>query len=177
MLSASERVEQNAAILVLADTSSLWVAANIREREWQAIELTEGQALRVTTPAFPDREFEAAVHYIGREVDRQTNAVPLIANIGNRSGMLRPGQFVRVDLPIGEQRTALAVPQTAIVHHDGVSFVFVAEGEASFRPVEVQTGIQSDGWIEVQSGLALGDPIVTGGAFYLKSELLLEAEE
>jgi cobalt-zinc-cadmium efflux system membrane fusion protein len=54
--------------------------------------------------------------------------------------------------------------------------VFVPDGPEQFRRVDVTTGIESGDDIEVISGLAVGQQVVSHGAFVLKSELLLEKE-
>jgi cobalt-zinc-cadmium efflux system membrane fusion protein len=73
-------------------------------------------------------------------------------------------------------REALAVPVSAVMRHEGKSFVFVPDGPEQFRRVDVTTGIESGDDIEVISGLAVGQQVVSHGAFVLKSELLLEKE-
>ena len=125
----------------------------------------------------PGREFPASVYYIGREVSTQTNAVPLVATISNADGLLRPGLFVRVLLPLAESREVLAVPESAICEHDSKSFVFVTKGERTFQQVVIEKGVQEDHWVEVKSGLTGTESVVDHGAFALKSELLLEREE
>ncbi|MFO1096062.1 MAG: efflux RND transporter periplasmic adaptor subunit [Planctomycetaceae bacterium] len=175
--SVSERVAPRDSLFTLADTSTLWVAADIREAEWQALALKEGQMMTVRAPALPGRRLEAAVYYIGREVDPRTNSVPLVATIDNADGLLRPGQFVRIEVPLGPARDALAVPAAAVVEHDGQPFVFSPEPGDHFRRVNVQTGETIDDWTEITSGLKEGAAIVTHGAFALKSELLLVGEE
>jgi len=52
----------------------------------------------------------------------------------------------------------------------------VPEGEGAYRRVPIDTGITSDEFIEVKSGLEAGQQVVARGAFLLKSELLLEDE-
>ena len=175
--STTERVQLGDTLFILADTTSLWVAADLREREWPALELAAGDAIGVTSPALPNVELKACVYYVGREVDPLTNAVPLMATIDNRDGRLRPGMFVRVTLPVGEPREVLAVRESALCEHEGVRFVFVAIGDDAFQRVDVVTGQTDGGWVEVVSGLSDGQPVVTSGAFHLKSELLLEGEE
>ncbi len=91
--SKSERVAQNDTLYVLADTSRLWVTANIREREWPALNLTTGQTLSVTAPAMPGVDMTATIYYVGREVSPLTNAAPLVATIDNADGRLRPGSL------------------------------------------------------------------------------------
>lgn len=173
----SERVAQGDSLFVLADTSRLWVAADVREREWDALKLSQGAELTLYCPAMPDRPLTARLLYLGREVLPKTNAVPLVATLENADGLLRPGQFVQVRLPLGEARQVLAVPESAIVEHDGQPFVFRREAAGRFRRADVKLGRTSENWTEIISGLVQNDPVVVRGAFYLKSELLLEGEE
>lgn len=174
--SSSERVDLGDSLCVLADTSQLWVAADIRERDWGALRLQTGQAIQLTTPGQPDAILNAKVYFVGRQVDGSSNAVPLIATLENSDGMLRPGQFVRVALPVAEPREVVCVPSAAVLRHDATTFVFVAEQPDQFRQVIVNTGMASNGWTEV-TGVEPGTSVVSTGGFYLKSELLLEGEE
>ncbi|MCA9026869.1 MAG: efflux RND transporter periplasmic adaptor subunit [Planctomycetaceae bacterium] len=173
----SERINQGDSLFILADTTSLYVAADIRENDWPAVSLQPQQEIVVTVPAIPDREFTASVLYIGREVTAETNAVPLVATIDNSEGLLRPGMFVRVVVPMGSARQALAVKPESILMHNDHDFVFVALDQNKYQRIDVTTGIDSDQWVEITGGLEPGQEVVEDGAFLLKSELLLEGEE
>ena len=173
----SERVQLGDTLFILADTTRLWVAADLREGEWAAMGMQANESVIVTTPAISGREFDAAVYYIGREVSPETNSVPLVATINTSDGHLRPGLFVRVQLPLGESREVWAVPESAISEHESKSFVFVDEGERTYRQVFIQRGTHEGPWVEVTSGLSGGENVVDQGVFVLKSELLLEREE
>ncbi len=175
--SESERVKQGDELFILADTQTLWVRADIRERDWRAVALNPGQRLTVTVPALPDASFDATLHYVGREVSTESNAVPLVAVVENAKGLLRPGLFAHVALPLTEEREVLAVPSQSVVEHEGQKFVFVMESEDRFRRVDVTIGEATDDWVEIRKGLKNGEKVIAHGAFLLKSELLLEAEE
>jgi cobalt-zinc-cadmium efflux system membrane fusion protein len=174
---AGERVQAGDKLFVVADTSKLWVRAQIHERQWTAVDLAEGQAVGVTLPGADVHHAEARVHHVGATVEAESRSVPLVAEIDNVDAHFKPGMFVWVDLPQGEVREAIAVPVSAVMRHEGRAFVFVPEGEGRFRRREVQTGIEGGGFLEVKSGLKAGEQVVSRGAFILKSELLLEAEE
>jgi len=109
-------------------------------------------------------------------VNPSTNAVPLVAIIDNSEGLLRPGMFVKVALPVGSPRESLSVRPESILHQDDREFVFLALSDNTFEPVDISTGLVSDDWIEVKNGLKEGQLVVQHGAFLLKSELLLEGE-
>lgn len=172
-----ERVTRGDSIVVLANTDSLYVAASIRESDWSAVSLDSGTPVSVLVPALDDRVFEARIRYFGREVQADTNSVPLVAIIENGEGLLRPGMFVRVTIPVGSAREALSVKPESVVQHENQSFVFVDENGGTFKRIDVSTGQSSDDWVEVTQGLQPGQLVVTRGAFLLKSELLLQGEQ
>jgi len=175
--SPGERVAAGDGLLTLADTSTLWVAADLRERDWKALVLKTGDEILVETATPETHSLSALVHFVGREVDPATNAIPLVAVIDNSDGRLRPGMFVRVTVPLTESREVLAVPESAVLEHDHQTFVFSPVAEDEFRRVNIITGLRVDDMVEVVSGLNIGERVVSSGGFYLKSEMLLKGEE
>ena len=171
-----ERVSRNDSLVELANTDTLCVAASIRDGDWSALELRPGTKVTVSITALDDREFEAEVRYVGRTMQSESNAVPLVAAIQNKEGLLRPGMYARVTVPIGESRRILTVAADSIMRHETREFVFLDLSGGSFQRVFVSTRTVSDKWIEVIEGLSAGQLVVTDGAFLLKSELLLHGE-
>lgn len=172
-----ERVRQGDDLMLVADTSHLYVMADIREKDWAAVQVQPGDMVAVQSPALVGRSLRAKVSYMGRSVVLESRAVPLVAEIDNPDGLLRPGMFVRVALPEAQSREVLAVPESAVVSHEGHVMVFVAVGEREFVAREIKTGVTEGATVEVVSGLKAGERVVTDGAFVLKSELVLEPEE
>jgi multidrug efflux pump subunit AcrA (membrane-fusion protein) len=67
-----------------------------------------------------------------------------------------------------EARSALTVPQEAVVFRDGRPAVFVLpEGAERVALRAIRTGERRDGMVEVTEGLAAGDRVVAGGAGFL----------
>jgi Cu(I)/Ag(I) efflux system membrane fusion protein len=79
---------------------------------------------------------------------------------------------VSVHVDRGER---LVVPQSAVLYAGDRSFVFRALGEGRFRPQAVKVGIRSGERLEILSGLASGDEIVTSATFLIASESRLRA--
>ncbi len=175
-IARGERARVGDRLFVVADTSMLWVRAQIHERQWTAIEVSEGQPVRVVVPGADVHEATAVVNHVGATVEAESRSVPLVAELKNTDAHYKPGMFVWVDLPQGEVREALAVPTSAIMRHEGKSFAFVPAGTDRFRRVGVTTGIESGDFVEVTRGLTVGQEVVSRGAFVLKSELLLEKD-
>ena len=172
----SQRISAGTSLYVVANTSSLQIEADLRERDWQALTLTEGQKLRVKVPALNDREFTGSVDYVGRAVSPETQAVPLVGVLPNPQKLLKPGMFVWVSVPLGETQESLAVPPSALMTHEGKKFVFVEEKPRVFRRVDVTTGMETQQWVAITRGLQPNQRVVARGAFLLKSELLLEPD-
>ena len=175
-IARGERARVGDRLFVVADTSVLWVRAQIHERQWTAVEVSEGQSLRVVVPGADVHETTAVVNHVGATVEADSRSVALVAELTNNDAHYKPGMFVWVDLPQGDLREVLAVPTSAVMRHEGKSFVFVPDGPERFRRVGVTTGIESGDFVEVTRGLAVGQQVVSRGAFVLKSELLLEKE-
>ena len=176
LLAETERVSPGDGLLILADTRNLWIKAQLRESQWSGLTLQPGDVLSVASPAFGSERLDASVYFVGREVDQTTNAIPVVATITN-DGRLRPGLFVNVELPLGEKNDCLAVSESAIATHESLSFVFIPLAENRFQRREVEIGERAGGWVEIKAGLTVDESVVIDGVFYLKSELLLEAED
>ena len=171
-----ERVEPGKRMFVVADTSTLWVRALVHERQWTAVEVADGQTVKVTVPGASVHETTAKINHVGATVEAESRSVPLVAELDNDDAHYKPGMFVWVDLPQGQLREAIAVPAAAVMRHEGKAFVFVPDGEGRFRRRDIETGIETDTLVEVTRGLAEGEEVVSRGAFLLKSRLLLEKE-
>jgi Membrane-fusion protein len=166
-------------LFVVADTSVMWVSAEIHERDWPALKTLEdpGASIDVQVPALGEDWLQAGVRFVGGSVDPTTRSVPLIAQIDNAAGRLKPGMFVWAEVPMDVPHQGLVAPITAVMRHEQQPFVFVSLGKDSFRRVDVQLGLENRSNVEILAGLQAGDRVVDRGAFYLKSELLLEREK
>jgi Cu(I)/Ag(I) efflux system membrane fusion protein len=82
--------------------------------------------------------------------------------------------FVDVALDAAS-REALVVPSEAIIRTGARAVVILADGSGNFRPVDVELGLEADGYSEVVSGVVAGQSIVISGQFLLDSEASLRA--
>lgn len=172
----ASRVAIGKPLFTIADTSTLWVSAEIHERDWRALDVAVGSRVTVRVPALDNAEFPVEVRFLGSHVTPETRALPLVAELKNPHGKFRPGLFVWVDVPLENERSALVVPPGAIMRHENRPFVFVPIDATTFRRVDVQTGLEMRDGIEILAGLTAGQRVVSHGSFFLKSELLLERE-
>lgn len=126
-------------------------------------QLKNGQGVGITVDAFPGEEFRGAVTAIDPVIDPNSRSAKLRAQIPNRDGRLRPGQFARLQLDTGGNATdALLVPEQALMQDGSQRYVWtIVDGKA--RKVIVKTGVRVPGAIQVVAGLKAGDQVITAG--------------
>src|SRR5678815_3596452 len=103
------------------------------------------------------------VSVVGRGVSAETGTLPIQATFPNPGGVLRPGQFGRVRLPITTKKNAIVIPQRAVQELQGTYNVFVVgrDSVAEIREIKLANRTGSD-WV-VSKGLEPADRIVVEG--------------
>jgi Cu(I)/Ag(I) efflux system membrane fusion protein len=69
------------------------------------------------------------------------------------------------------------VPSEAVIRTGQRVVVMVAEADGAFRPVEVETGLETAGKTEIRRGLQAGQKVVLSGQFLIDSEASLKGIE
>jgi membrane fusion protein (multidrug efflux system) len=98
---------------------------------------------------------------------KETGTFLVRAELPNKDGTLRPGQFVRVRLTGASWANAIQLPQRAVMQGPQGNFVWVVDDEskAQFRPVTVGP-LNDDQWL-IAEGLQAGDRVVVDGGLKL----------
>ena len=132
----------------------------------------EGLSLEAQSSAFPGRVFSAEVRTIGSRIDENTRAATIRAHIDNPDSVLRPGMLMTVQMTTAT-RKALMVPETAIMQRSAQVFVYAisgtGEGAEFAEMVQLRVGARRDGFIEVLSGLAAGERVITDGVIKVRN--------
>ena len=80
---------------------------------------------------------------------------------------MRPGAFVRVQIDVAKNKEAILVPTNCIIPETRFKKIAVVKnGEVYMRTVE--TGYRGESFVEITSGLNLGDTFAVSGILYLK---------
>jgi RND family efflux transporter MFP subunit len=149
-------------VLVVSDISKVKVNAYIPENQLHLIKT--GQTAHVLVSALGET-FAGKVIEVGGAADATTRAFTVKIELPNPGQLIRPGMIAEVSLPSSTQQQVLAIPLSAILHMPGgQACVFVADREKgqAFRR-NVSLGSLYGDKVEIVSGLAAGETIVTGG--------------
>ncbi len=165
------------ALLVLADTSTLWVLADAPEARLG--EVVVGAPAWVSIGFLSGDRLETRVGFISPMVDPTTRTAQLRLDItaGNAGALrLRPGMFAQAEItaaaPAG-QEAVVAVPEEAVQTVEGAPAVFVpVDGEPNtYAKRAVTVGKSVGGMVPILSGLAEGESYIATGSFILKADL------
>jgi len=166
---AGQMMKPGERIYRLADLSSVWVQAEIYEKDLPFVQ--SGQPALVRTSYGAERTFDGKVDLLLPQVQEQTRTATARIVLNNADGFLRPGMFVDVRFSAQLASDAVLVPDMAVLRSGERNTVFVALDGGFFEPREVKLGARSDGNnYEVVSGLRSGERVVTSGQFMLDSE-------
>lgn len=163
-VSTGSLITPGTVITTLDDLSSVYVDFPVPET--QLAQVGRGQQLAATAAAYPGRTFDGVVATLDARLDPTTRAVTVRGRFRNTDLALKPGMLMRVLLSRAE-RTALRIPEIAVVQLGSDSYVFrVVNGVA--ERADVKPGTRSDGQVEILDGLNAGDTIVVDGTGKLK---------
>lgn len=157
-----------ASAFIITDPRSVYLIAQVPESASAQVHL--GDAVSVTTPAYPGRTFAARINNIGAALDPATHRLPVRATIGNPDGALKPQMFASFIIRDNGHRNGgigAAIPASAVIHEGDGARVWVAGPGRVLRARSVQLGSTSGGFVEVMQGLRPGERIVTSGAIFV----------
>lgn len=150
-------------IVSLDDVSVIRVDFSVPDRYLSTLRI--GLPINARPDALPGETFRGKVAQIDTRIDPATRAIKARAEFSNADGRLKPGMLVKVAIDQGV-RQSVAVPEAAVQFEGNQASVYrIAKGPKGLiaRRTDVDTGITTDGFIEIRSGLKKGDKIVADG--------------
>jgi RND family efflux transporter MFP subunit len=152
----------------IVDTRILELTMTAPSSEMGAIRI--GQPLHFSTDAFPGKNFVGKVMFINPVVNEADRSIKVVAEVENWQDQLKGGLFVQGRILTGKRTGVLKIPRAALLSWDVAgkkAEVFGVEQNVAQRR-EVRTGVTFGDQVEVTSGLAAGDRVISRGGFNVK---------
>ena len=140
----------------------LRVRAEARRRGLTPTELTQ-LPIQVGLQTENGYPHQGNLDYASPTLNQSTGTLVVRGVIPNPDRVLLPGYFVRVRVPIDEQKDALLVPDTALGSDQGGRYVLVVNGENVVEQRKVEVGPVVGEMTVIESGLKADDRVVTAG--------------
>ena len=171
-VASGEVVEPDRELFTIADLSTVWVLADVYEKDLSRLPRSGDVDIRVD--AYPDRVFSGALTYVSDVIDPKTRTAKVRCVVANSDGLLKLDFFAAVIIPTNERHQSVVVPVAAVQQIDNQPVVFVRKSAAQFERRKVTVGQTAGGIIEILEGVHANEEVVGDGSFYLKTALLRE---
>lgn len=159
-----QRVEAATALLRVAQTDTLWLDIQIPVTE--SANWRPGTQLKIQGKGLAARLLSA-----GSTVSAGSQTVMLRAVVEGKTGQVRPGEFVTVELPIATTQASWDVPLSAVAHDGNQAYLFVRTADGfEARPVKVTASAGQR--VRVHGPVKAGEQVAHSGVVALKGAWL-----
>ncbi len=155
------------------------IHADLMVFEKDVYQVKKGQKVSFTVQSIPDGRLTGKIYSVGKQFEQNPKAVHVHAEIDQKEGFLIQGMYINGNIYTSEKEV-LVLPETAIVEDEGLTYMFSAvkhqengETEWEFTPIEIKTGLETEGWVEVKllEPLPNGTKVAWNNAYSLIAEM------
>tara|TARA_R110001599_G_scaffold1889_1_gene9507 strand:- start:39523 stop:40734 length:1212 start_codon:yes stop_codon:yes gene_type:complete len=132
------------------------IHADLMVFEKDVYQVKKGQKVSFTVQSVPNGRLTGKIYSVGKQFEQNPKAVHVHAEIDQKEGYLIPGMYINGNIYTTDKEV-FALPESAIIEDEGKTYMFSAEehqenGETEweFTPIEIKTGLEKDGWVEVK---------------------------
>ncbi|MHA4845168.1 efflux RND transporter periplasmic adaptor subunit [Flavitalea antarctica] len=161
-------VSEGTPLIKSAGLKQVWVEAQVYTNE-----TNYNSSFQVYFETSPDEIYSGRLVFHNPRIEEGRKIQLLRIKVNNTKNKLIPGMMVYVN-PTKNQHSVLSVPKTAVLL-EKMKTVWVQKNETTFEQRMVKTGIENKYFIEILSGIKLGEIIVTSGAYLISSEFILKS--
>ncbi|SED59736.1 membrane fusion protein, Cu(I)/Ag(I) efflux system [Tenacibaculum sp. MAR_2010_89] len=179
LVEQGDYTKQGQPLLKIANLNTVW--ANFDVYENQVSNFKVGQAIAISTNAYPNEVFNAKISFINPVLNPQTRTVTVRAVLNNQKELFKPEMFVtgKVDATVKETKAQLLIPASAVLWTGKRSIVYVKPDTNNpiFEMREIVLGNKLGDNYEVKNGLQSGDEVVTNGVFTIDASAQLQGKK
>ncbi len=159
-------IEAGISLFSVMDYSKMYLDISLSESTMTYIHT--GLPVYISHYSIPDEFIEAKIDQLSPSIDSTTRTYKGVVLVDNEKLLLKPGMFVKSEIVVDKAENAIIIPKEIIRTSQNTSFVFIADGTTAMQ-CEITTGISNDNYIEVKSGLYIGDKLIVDGYATLRN--------
>lgn len=164
-------ITEGMTILKAQDLSNLWVQAQLYANETIGFKIND--KVNISFPGPGSEIIAGKVDFINPDLTGGSQIDLLRVSIPNRDGKIKPGMQAYIFTGKGAKLN-LAAPASAILTDGKSSRVWVKNNDGSFSMRGVTAGEGNADFVQILSGLEVGEVVVTNGAYLLNSEYIFK---
>ena len=160
-------------VMTLGDLSSVWLLAEVFERQSQWVEV--GQDAEVRLSYIPGKVWRGVVEYIYPSLDAKTRTLKARLRFDNPGEQLKPNMYANIKIYGGAKKETIVIPLEGLIRTGREERVIISLGNGKFEARKVIAGIESGDYVEIIDGISESENIVTSGQFLIDSEASMRA--
>ncbi len=167
-VATGDHVSEGRVLFDIANLSSVWVLFDAYESDLSFLKV--GNSISFSLQALPGTNFSAKIQFIDPVIDPVNRVAKVRVEVSNAGGKLKPEMFATgvVKANLNEFKDKLVIPRSAVLWTGKRSIVYVkqpASEGVNFKMREIELGPMLGNSYVVESGLNIGEEIVTDGTF------------
>lgn len=160
-------VMEGSGIIKLADLRSLWIETQVNVNYAKSVRL--GQNAKISFSDFPGKNRDAKIAFINPEINPNTRLLLIRMEVPNPDLLLKPGMQAIARLTQSRLK-GLFIPADAVMREENATYIWVEKRHGVFENLMVETGVETNGMIEIKSEIDLAKKVVVTGAYAINSE-------
>ncbi|RUT34847.1 efflux RND transporter periplasmic adaptor subunit [Arsenicitalea aurantiaca] len=175
LVEPGQTISAGTPLMGLVDLSSMEVRATASLTA--SAQIAEGQDATLSIEGLPNRSFEAEVRRINPVAVEGTRTIPVYLTLDNPDGVLRGGMFATGNVVVAAKDGAIAVPTAAIREDAEGEYVLKIDADRTHRQVIARGESWGGGLVEITSGVAEGDMLVTAPLAQVEPDMAIRMVE
>jgi len=165
-LAPGASVAAGAQFFTLIDAAVVWLRVHVPAAKAPLLSPESGASFQIE--GHPRLYQAGRTLSVGSIVDPRSRTVPVLYEVENPDGSIKVGAHARVSVHTAGEERGPSIPDSAIVEEDGQPVAYVQVAGEAFERRELLLGARDGQRAVVLDGLALGERVVTGGAYRVR---------
>ena len=162
-------IEAGTPLFKIANLNTIWVEAQVYPEQLKY--LNQQSQVSVSFEGAEEKSYKGKVVFENPSLDEDKKFSKVKIEIQNQENKITPGMMVHVYLKTQEKKT-LVIPKSALLLLK-MKTVWVQLPDGSYESRSVETGMQNKNEVEIISGIAEGELVISSGGFLLQSEFTI----
>lgn len=157
------RVNTETTLFKVSDSTNMRVEVSLSDNEVKNIQV--GQRVEITSDSLPDGEkIEGSVLQISGVAEKSSTLDESNTTVKiqiNETKGLKPGATITATIFYKESKNVTKLPYSSVINENGKYYAFVVGKDNKVSKREVKIGINDDSFYAVESGVSVGERVIT----------------
>ena len=157
------RVNTETTLFKVSDSTNMRVEVSLSDSDVKNIQV--GQRVEITSDSLPDGEkIEGSVSQISGVAEKSSSLDESNTTVKiqiNETKGLKPGATITATIFYKESKNVIKLPYSSVINENGKFYAFVVGKGNKVSKREIKVGMNDDSYYAVESGISVGDKVIT----------------